>query len=706
MTDPLFRRALTIILIASIVLRLGYLLFGDLLPVMWDARRYAAAGIGLISLVESPEPAADEREDRYRFKDYYEKYIQGEQIEWLSYTPHTLTEAREEIFFSGPLYPFVLAIIFFLSPVADFTVARLFGIGFDVAANLLLMLIGLRLVGRKGALVAGAIYALYFPFILTSTLLLLETSTSLLILLAIYLLMRGSETGHTRPLLLAGLVTGALVLNKPTAMLLGLPLLLGFYLYTRGSSDLRTFGRMALIYATPAAVIFVLWLSVASAHFGQLTLRDPKYAEANLLQSSSVLYEGYDLDKVEEGFWERSVSAEISGDPDGYIGLMVKKLDRLWRRPYNDFQRSFIIPWTVGEILHLALIVAGLVGLLLLLRTNRTLAAWPLLIVGYYTALHLIFHAISRYSFQAIPMMMLTAGWFLSIAHDTLKSRTHPAAREFALGLALLLGGWLLEPQWLNALLGTGLSEIIVGAALLIRIALIASGLILLFRPIAGHLRLNRYVIPAIATAILAAVMTSNSFARDQWAEFSCRLDSDQMKAGTRIYISHLEPILPDDQLVIAVDLNSGAGRRNAFTLEVHDKSFEFVGGQPPLSNLFYPKPVYRHYGRLIPLGIEEFRQYALLPLPDSVLRDILAEHGSIDISVAINRQVPEPNNYITLWGRFSASGEHFIPAWRNTAIERFVHQGDPRIPLPVNYLSDSAISYYIPRTSDQIPRL
>ena len=55
------------------------------------------------------------------------------------------------------------------------------------------------------------------------------------------------------------------------------------------------------------------------------------------------------------------------------------------------------------------------------------------------------------------------------------------------------------------------------------------------------------------------------------------------------------------------------------------------------------------------------------------------------------------------LWGRFSASGEPFIPAWRNTAIERFVHQGDPRIPLPVKLLSDSAISYYIPRTSDHL---
>lgn len=702
MLDPLFRRAVTIILIASVVLRLGYLIFGEILPVMWDARRYAAAGIGLISLVDSSGPdVTDERDDRYRFKHYYEKYIQGEQIEWLSYTPHSLTEAREEIFFSGPLYPFVLAIVFFLSPVADFTVARLLGIGFDVAANLLLILIGVRLVGRKGALIAGAIYAVYFPFILTSTLLLLETSTSLLILLAIYLLMRGQESGQRRPLILAGLVTGALVLNKPTAMLLGIPLLVGFYLYTRKDWNLRAFSRRALLFAAPAAAVFVFWLGIASMHYGQLALRDPKYAEANLLQSASVLYEGYDLDKVEDGFWGRSVAAEISSDPAGYAGLLIKKLDRLWRRPYNDFQRSFIIPWQAGEVLHLGMIVAGLIGLLLLFRANLNLAAWPVLIVGYYTALHLVFHSISRYSFQAIPMMMLAAGFLLVAAHDGLRASARTAAKGYALGLGCLVLGWLLEPQWINALIHTGLNEVLVGLTLAVRVGLIAVGLYLLFRPLAEHLRVNRFATPIVATTMLAVVVISNTFARDQWAEFSCRLDTDHMKTGTRIYISHLQPITPEDQFVIAVDLNSGAGRRNTFTMAIHDKVFEFVGGQPPLSKLFYPKPVYRYYGQLIPLGIEEFRQYAFLPIPDSVLQNTLTEHGFLDISVAINNEFPEPNNFVTLWGRLSASGDHYIPAWRNTAIERFVHQGDPRIPLPVNYLSDSAISYYIPRTSD-----
>jgi len=83
MPDTAYRRYVLAILAVALVLRVGYLAFGEVLPVMWDARRYAAAGLALISLVDhsAPAGAATEHDDRYRFRHYYEKYIQGEQIE-------------------------------------------------------------------------------------------------------------------------------------------------------------------------------------------------------------------------------------------------------------------------------------------------------------------------------------------------------------------------------------------------------------------------------------------------------------------------------------------------------------------------------------------------------------------------------------------------------------------------------------------------
>ena len=67
-----FNRWIIWILIISIVMRLGFLMFGEVLPVMWDARKYAAGGIGLLSYIyiypSSKIDISDESEDRRQFK--------------------------------------------------------------------------------------------------------------------------------------------------------------------------------------------------------------------------------------------------------------------------------------------------------------------------------------------------------------------------------------------------------------------------------------------------------------------------------------------------------------------------------------------------------------------------------------------------------------------------------------------------------------
>ena len=701
MPDTAYRRYVLAILAVALVLRVGYLAFGEVLPVMWDARRYAAAGLALISLVDhsAPAGAATEHDDRYRFRHYYEKYIQGEQIEWLSYAPHTLTQAKEELFFSGPLYPLVLAAVFFAAPAADFTVARTVGVLCDLLANVLLIAICVRLVGRRAALIAGAIYAVYFPFILASTMLLLETSTSLLILLTIYLMIRSVETNRRRPLVLAGLLAGALVLNKPTAMLLAIPFLLGYYFYTRPVWGRAAFTVRALSFAVPLAAVFVGWTAAASLHYGRVTLRDPEYADANLRQSTSIPNAGYDLDMVEEGFWERSVAGDILADPAGFAGLTVQKFDRLWRRPYNDFRKSFLLPGAATELLHLAVVLGGLAGLLLLVRVHPGRAAWPVFIMLYYTAIHLVFHALSRYNFQAMGMVMAAFGYLASETAAAYAGRTPAAWARPAAAVGVVILGLAFDAHWINAVFGTGLSEGLVVAALAAKSLLVLAGICLLLRPVVRRLQAGAWTVPAVTAAVVAMVMASHALAWNQWAEFGCRLETTDRKAGTRIYISTLRPVADNEMLAVAADLNSGAGRRNTFSLQIGEATIPLVGGQPPLAEFFYPKPTYRYYAQLIPMGLEEFRQYAVIPVPDSMVRRLIGEQGYLEVSVAINGSLAEENNFVTLWGRYDGDeSTGLIPGWRRTSIERFVHQNDPRLPQPVKFVSDSAVCYYIPR--------
>lgn len=700
-----FNRWVIRILIISIVMRLGFLMFGEVLPVMWDARKYAAGGIGLISYLypSSKVDITDESEDRRQFKQLADKKIQGEKIEWLSYKPHTLTEAKEEIYFSGPLYPAVLGAIFFIAPVGDFTVARLFGILLDLLSNLLIILIGVRLIGRMPALVAGLIYAIYFPFILSSTMLLLETSTGFLILLAIYLLLRASEDYKRKYLILAGIVTGLLLLNKPTATLIIIPIMAGFYFYVRSKWPNKIFINRLLWYLAPFGIITAIWVTITSIHFGQIAIRDPNYSGANPRQSTSIIFEGYDLDIVEKDFWIRSIAGDILNDPIGYAGLLLKKFDRLWRRPFNDFKREFIIPYKINENLHLVIAVFGLMGLLLLIRLEFKLAAWLLFIIGYYTAIHLIFHSISRYNFNAMPMVILAASYMIVLIWNGFVYSSAKSKMMVLLSLILLIFSITFGANWILILFNSGLSKLSVTIIILVKIILFMSGIWLLAKKlIYENSPRGRHILVFGSTLIVALVISSNNLARDNWAEFKTQIISPDVQAGTKIYISDLAKKQDGDSWGIVIDLNSGADRKNSFNVKAGDETVKLIGGKEQLLDMFYPKPTYLYYSKFIPIGIEEFRQYAIIPVQEHFIRQELNNNGYLDIKVSINDNIKEPNNFVYLWGSLSnKSDSTFIPGIRFISIERFVHQDDPRIRYPVKIASDSSISYYINPSSN-----
>ncbi|RKX28124.1 MAG: hypothetical protein DRP47_05190, partial [Candidatus Zixiibacteriota bacterium] len=639
---------------------------------------------------------------------FYDKYIQGEKIEWLSYAPHTLTQAREELFISGPLYPFLLAIIFWLAPLADFTFVRILGILFDLGANLLLMIVGIRLVGRLPALLAGLAYAVYFPFVLSSTLVLLDTSTIFWMLLTLYLLIRATEGNSRAYLFWAGVVSGLLTLNKPTAMLLAIPLIAGLYFYVRKKWPPALFIKRMLWYAAPLAVIVAGWVTVTSVHYGQLAVRNPSYAASNLRQSTSIEFEGYDLDIVEDDFWSRSITKDIIADPIGFVGLIVKKFDRMWRRPYNDFKRSLVLPWQADEVMHLILVFFGLAGLLLLSRLEFGLVAWLVFIIGYYTVIHLVFHSNSRYNLNAMPLVFLAAGHFVALLWSSWQQDTVNKGWRLAGALVLLLAAWQFKPDWVNAVFNTGVSHGMVIACLVLKSGLLSLGLLLLGKILVydGCPR-GRLLLILGSTAVICVTGWTMTLARNNWSEFECRLTNPHQVAGTRLYISEL-PVAKDGEIfAVAVDINTDYGPDATFVLSAGSTEQRLSWEDIRLKKMFYPKPVYQHYAYLIPLGAEAFRQYVIMPVADSLIREYLDRYGYLDIKISLEHDNETDNGWLSLWGNYSCPNDsQYIPGIRftsinATSIERFIHEEDPRIHYPVKCLSDSTISYYISNDQD-----
>ena len=703
-----FRNWVLLILLIAATFRVGYLISGKVLPVMWDARRYVAGAIALISSVDHSfdKNIKNESDDRKAFAQYTGKYIQGEQVDWLFYTPHTLSQAKDELYFSGPLYPLILSAVFYLSPTMDFTIARGVGILFDLLSCILVIAIGVRLVGKPAALLAGFLYAIYFPFVLTSSMLLLETSTTFWLLLSVFFIIRGYEENSGFLYAMAGVVAGLLILNKPTAMLLAIPLAIGFLFYAQSRLPRHLMINRLLFFIVPVALIFIGWTTAASIKYGQITLRDPTYGDANLRQSSNILYEGYDLDKVEGDFWTYSIYEQILDDPIGYAGLLVKKFERLWSRPFNDFKQSYLLPYEASELMHRFLMFAGLIGMLLLLVSDFRNGIWILMIVGYYSAIHMVFLSISRYRFSALPFVFLAAGYLL-VAVSARYRLSSKLLKLSLLGLtAVLVFIWGVDIDMINTVFTSGVSKRLVDTVFAARCLLTAFVLWGIIRILLGKADKGRSVLIALTSAIvLLGVGWSRQLSRDSWSEFPCRLSESTLQAGTRIYISRPPVVRDSDVVAIAVDMTSGKERKNSFTLSAVGLSQEFVEGKPPLSDLFYPKPTYRYYAQFEDMEIEQFRQYAIVPVPDSLLMAKLAENGYIDISVAINDKYEERNNFVTIFGNYAVDDTiRYIPAVRYTSVERYVDKSDPRLRYPVKFLSDSSISYYIARDSKDIP--
>ncbi|MEW6049781.1 MAG: glycosyltransferase family 39 protein [Candidatus Zixiibacteriota bacterium] len=692
-----FRQLTIAVVVASALLRVGFLTFGDVVPVIFDARRYAAAALGVISYLDrSVRPAPDdENQDRANLQYYVDKYLEGERIHWLPYKPHTLSEARDDIMVGGPLYPSVLAILFVVSPVGDLTVARLFGVLLDIVSTLLVILIARRLVGTAAAFVAGLFYALYFPFIQTSTMLLLESSTSFLLLAAIALVLRALENDSRSMYLGAGSLVAVLVLNKPTAMLLVIPLAIG--IVVNHPSQLRTKDQLRRLswFVAPVAVVFAAWLTVGAIKYGQLSLRDPMYQESGLRSSSSVLYEGYDLDIVSANFWSRGIYSDIMQSPLEYAGLFIKKFDRLWGRPYNDFRKSFITPYRFDESFHLILVVAGLFGMILLAVRSPHLGSWSLLIAGYYTAIHLIYHSVSRYSFNALPLVLISAAYaFVTVGAAVLHGSS--IRKPVVLGVVVLAAAWILDYQWPESIGIVALTHGWVVLMLVVKTGLLMSGLALLSTQLfKGEPRWRSMVLILTVAGFLAVPMFARAISRDNWSEFSCRLNSPDHRAGTRLYISDLDAIKAGDPLGIVLDMTSNRTMSGAYSLRIGEFAHEFQVAEKPPFEQSYVKTNYDYVMKLADIARNEIRQYAYISVDRTLIAEQVAKAGYLDVSISPLADSLGANS-VTVYATRDSGRDAFIPSMRYTSLERWVCADDPRLRLRADFMSDSAISYYI----------
>ncbi len=632
----------------------------DPTPVMWDARIYSSAALGLLyyggngDTFGHPEsrPAADSAIQRADFEKTMAKYIQGEQIEWLYYYRPTVSQAEEYIFIPGPIYPLYLALIFLLSIGATFIKVRILNAFVDGFCVMLLMHIAEQLFGRRESIMAGIAYIFYLPFILLTGLISPDSITLLLILATFFMIIQWQQYRENKQIYLTGLLLGILALTKPTAALLFVPFGLGFIWEDRKrlKENMGIIGKGAL----PFILVTLPWFIITSLYFGQPAIRDPNYSEANFRSSSSIKYEGYDLDYAEKDFWLYPVSYTISRDPLGYAGLLVKKFVRLWGQPYNDFKQSFILNPTLARIYHYLIIIPGLFGIMLFIIKKKPGLIYLFMIPLYYTIIHIILHSLARYNLNAMPFVILasSAVWMKIYDHVVelwkKKKILFITILSFVFCTAVLLLPGRLLVNYLGESMGVSLNIIVKLLAIVLPCLYLFKLLLKNYNRMAA---LRFISVPAVIFSVVIMVI---GLSPDSWAEWKCRLSDAEKIAGVRIYIPSNFRLAPDNIARIGLDLSGTAGMSNQFVITVNGRTAQFTVGKPPLDVFYYKKATYPVFQALTGVTRDEMRYWSFLPLTGADFNKFLDENGFIDIQLTL---LPSPGSSLKVYGDYPIDG-------------------------------------------------
>jgi hypothetical protein len=673
---------------------------------MWDARIYSSAAFGLNYYISNPNrfghpetaSSADSIFYKAEFVNYMNDLINGEQIEWLYYPVPNILGAQDYLFISGPVYPIYLAVIFSLTPDNDFTVTRVINVFTDCFCLLLVLLIGRRLYGSTAAIIAGVGYALYPAFMIIIGMISPDPLTMLLTLSAFYMILQWYRYGKAGYLYLTGLFLGLAVLTRSTATLLFI-IFIGALAYDY-RKNIKTVISPMIKMALPLILIIIPWLVITTAYYGLPTLRDSKYSKANLRSSSLVASEGYDLDYVDDDFWTRKPLADLYERPLAYGRLLLKKFIRLWAQPFNDFNQVYILNKTMAGWLHTFIVMTGLFGIFRFIISDKKGEILVFLIPAYYTALHLVFHALARYNLNAMPEIIIASGAVITLSSKYLYHQYKDG--ENIKSLLPFIGSFLgivfifsYSPSLATIFPG--------GPAGVIMIAIIK--IIILFS-VAYYIMqiLNRYydlkktiAFCAVPFIILIMVILNQNFARQNWDEWKYEMISRQQKAAAKIYIPQDFRLLPDDKIRLAVDLTSPRDENYPFLMAVGGRAGQFYINQPPISHSYYQKMSYDVYEHFLDIAKEEMRAWRFIPLPTEFFNKLADSLGYIEIVLGINSE-QAIGNQLTLYGNYDNiyDNKTYIPGLKHHSVERLVEKGDPRIWSDYQLSSDSVISYYI----------
>lgn len=308
---------------------------------------------------------------------------------------------------------------------------------------ILIYLIAKMIFGRKPALLAMLIAVFYPPFIYWNGKITPESLAILLLLLAVYFLLR-NKGGYLFNALLSGAFLGALAMTR--SMAYGLIPLLAFWVFFT-QKDKRRALRQALIMVIAAGLLIAPWVIRNYALHKKIVLASTEggmtfYATHNpevLTKGGGDFYvlglsprevAGLSETQIDRYYYNKGLEF-IKRHPAEYRKLLAGRFLRFWRffphttdlpDSYN-FKHILVMLFTDGP-----LIILGAIGLFLLAASRFSYALLFALIIFNFNFVSVLVRSCIRYRTMIMPFLIILSAY--AIYHYYLRIRSGYAARK------------------------------------------------------------------------------------------------------------------------------------------------------------------------------------------------------------------------------------------------------------------------------------
>lgn len=343
--------------------------------------------------------------------------------------------------FIPPLFPLFIAGVMKLFGTGDAGIQAVrIALAFvNTATVCLVIVLGKQLRQPAAGWIAASILAVFPSYLVMTGLILTETLFTFLLVLTLVALFHAIERKSYKVFAAAGFLLGLATLTRPTVALL--PVLLGVYLWGRRDYRFRKALQAALVFGAAFVIALSPWILRNYIHFHKfipLTVASGNPFLTGTYYDNNIWVDGHDPEFPDWPLhWKK-----VWGDEQATDNYLLELGKKRFAKEFEKDPVRYIEWYTVGKFklfwwkeplvwteilqpikealipIHRILMGLGLIGAIAALRKRIPFAPFLLLLLGYYTVMHMVFLATARYAYP----MMYEAYLFTGIGILTLGS--------------------------------------------------------------------------------------------------------------------------------------------------------------------------------------------------------------------------------------------------------------------------------------------